>query len=357
MSQNKQIHNDADISAQNSGAGDEQHMLSIGEVSELTGVNAVTLRAWQRRFGLVVPKRTPKGHRLYTTENIAQIHEINAWLAKGVAISKVKPLLSSGDVIAIENLAIDHHYLALDDEKVSNDESEYWAQALLSLMRCVSDFNSSKLNQTLDEILGLYPSHIVKEKLLLPWILQLETLLAPRLDAELLMAWLSNEILSRLWGRHQNVPGGQVKVALMGLNGRSQTPNSNFTKRLYKLVLRMELSSLKVAVSDFAEQPINHLALLDGRLDVDALLLIPNAKHVASEQAELKSLLEPMNLPCYLIGHFAPTLSELPALQQVDVARLIEELTLKKQQQKALLRQQKYALKNANPSTDEGKGE
>ncbi|QYJ79776.1 MerR family transcriptional regulator [Shewanella acanthi] len=356
MSQNKQIHNDADHIDQKSLTADEHNMLSIGEVSELTGVNAVTLRAWQRRFGLVVPQRTPKGHRLYTAENIAQIHEINAWLAKGVAISKVKPLLNSRDVIAIENLAMDHHYLSLNEEKGSNDDSEYWAQAISSLMRSVSEFDPLNLHQRLDEILNLYPFTIVKDKLLLPWIYQLETLIEPRLDAELLMAWLNHELLSRIWSRFHNGHGGQVKVALFGLNGRSQTLNSNLTKRLYKLVLRMELVSLKVTVTDFAEQGIGDLALLDGRVDVDALLLIPNANHVASELAELKSLIEQMSLPCYLIGPFAPTLTDLNSYLKPDIAPLVEKLLLKKQEQKALLRQQKNALKNANSSADHGKG-
>ena len=35
----------------------------IREVSRLTGVNSVTLRAWERRYGLIRPQRTPKGHR------------------------------------------------------------------------------------------------------------------------------------------------------------------------------------------------------------------------------------------------------------------------------------------------------
>ena len=40
--------------------------LPIREVARQTGVNAVTLRAWERRYGLIVPHRTEKGHRLYT---------------------------------------------------------------------------------------------------------------------------------------------------------------------------------------------------------------------------------------------------------------------------------------------------
>lgn len=90
-------------------------LLPIGEVSRLTGVNAVTLRAWQRRFGLVIPERTPKGHRLYNAENIKQIHEINAWLAKGVAISKVKPLLMSSAK-------------ALDVASAQSQKSDIWHQ-------------------------------------------------------------------------------------------------------------------------------------------------------------------------------------------------------------------------------------
>ena len=36
----------------------------IRVVSQRTGVNSVTLRAWERRYGLLKPLRTPKGHRL-----------------------------------------------------------------------------------------------------------------------------------------------------------------------------------------------------------------------------------------------------------------------------------------------------
>jgi len=32
-------------------------------LSELTGIPATTLRAWERRYGLLEPVRTPAGHR------------------------------------------------------------------------------------------------------------------------------------------------------------------------------------------------------------------------------------------------------------------------------------------------------
>ena len=65
----------------------------IREVSRLTGVNAVTLRAWERRYGLITPQRTPKGHRLYSAEDIENVRRILLWLDKGVTVSQVGDLL------------------------------------------------------------------------------------------------------------------------------------------------------------------------------------------------------------------------------------------------------------------------
>src|SRR6218665_3408146 len=71
------------------------NMLPIRDVSRITGVNPVTLRAWERRYGLIVPQRTAKGHRLYTQDHIARIQAILTWLNRGVAVSQVKALLKT----------------------------------------------------------------------------------------------------------------------------------------------------------------------------------------------------------------------------------------------------------------------
>jgi DNA-binding transcriptional MerR regulator len=64
-------------------------------VARQTGVNAITLRAWERRYGLIVPQRTPKGHRLFSSEHVQRILTILTWLNRGVAVSQVKPLLDT----------------------------------------------------------------------------------------------------------------------------------------------------------------------------------------------------------------------------------------------------------------------
>lgn len=51
---------------------------TISDVSQITGVASTTLRAWERRYGLVKPERKAKGHRVYTQDNITEIQQIVA---------------------------------------------------------------------------------------------------------------------------------------------------------------------------------------------------------------------------------------------------------------------------------------
>jgi len=87
-----------------------ERLYNIGDVSQQTGVAAVTLRSWERRYGLIKPKRTPKGHRFYNQANIDDIRRIISWLNRGVAISKVAALLASNEIITLvpDN---DNHWL------------------------------------------------------------------------------------------------------------------------------------------------------------------------------------------------------------------------------------------------------
>ncbi|EOZ9391902.1 MerR family transcriptional regulator [Enterobacter cancerogenus] len=66
---------------------------SIGEFARLSGITATTLRAWQRRYGLLKPQRTEGGHRLYSEDDIRQALIILDWVKKGVPIGQVKSLL------------------------------------------------------------------------------------------------------------------------------------------------------------------------------------------------------------------------------------------------------------------------
>ncbi len=47
--------------------------MSIGEGARRTGVTVPTLRAWERRYGLLVPVRTVGGHRRYRDEDVERV--------------------------------------------------------------------------------------------------------------------------------------------------------------------------------------------------------------------------------------------------------------------------------------------
>ncbi|AHF00538.1 MerR family transcriptional regulator [Thiomicrospira aerophila AL3] len=73
---------------------DHQALYPIREVSRLTGIKPITLRAWERRYGLVEPVRTPSGHRLYTENHLAIIKEAMMLVDTGLPISQVKAILT-----------------------------------------------------------------------------------------------------------------------------------------------------------------------------------------------------------------------------------------------------------------------
>lgn len=72
---------------------------SIGEVAERCGINPVTLRAWQRRYGLLKPQRSEGGHRQFDDEDVQRIEEIKRLMASGVSVGKVKILLQDRNVV------------------------------------------------------------------------------------------------------------------------------------------------------------------------------------------------------------------------------------------------------------------
>jgi MerR family transcriptional regulator, light-induced transcriptional regulator len=48
-------------------------MYTIKQAAERTGIAIPTIRVWERRYGVVSPKRTPTGYRLYDDESIARL--------------------------------------------------------------------------------------------------------------------------------------------------------------------------------------------------------------------------------------------------------------------------------------------
>ncbi len=71
------------------------HLYSIKQVSELLGIPAVTIRAWENRYNVVTPTRTEGGHRLYSEKDVetlmwikTQVHKNSMKISDAVRLLK-----------------------------------------------------------------------------------------------------------------------------------------------------------------------------------------------------------------------------------------------------------------------------
>ena len=128
-----------------------QSQFPIRELSARTKINTVTLRAWERRYGLLKPQRTPKGHRLYSEKDVDTIERILTLVARGVPIGKVKVLLEQNIV---------------EDTQVS--QTGDWQHAVAELLLAVGTFSVSKVEHLIHKSFANYPAPICSERLLKP---------------------------------------------------------------------------------------------------------------------------------------------------------------------------------------------
>lgn len=126
---------------------------SISEVAQLCGINPVTLRAWQRRYGLLKPQRTEGGHRQFNDDDITRIHTILGWIARGVPVSQIRPLL---------------------DGDTAPDDSTNWATIQQQLLALIQSPAPNKLRSRIFELGREYPPQALIEYVLRPLRSQLK---------------------------------------------------------------------------------------------------------------------------------------------------------------------------------------
>src|SRR5512142_2436881 len=57
----------------------------IQAAAELSGVPAATLRAWERRYGVPVPRRTASAYRLYNADDVELVRRMRLLVEDGVS--------------------------------------------------------------------------------------------------------------------------------------------------------------------------------------------------------------------------------------------------------------------------------
>jgi DNA-binding transcriptional MerR regulator len=69
-------------------------LLRIGELSKRSGVAPELLRAWERRYRLLHPTRSPGGLRLYSASDLERVRLMQEQLAKGLAAAEAAAAVS-----------------------------------------------------------------------------------------------------------------------------------------------------------------------------------------------------------------------------------------------------------------------
>jgi methanogenic corrinoid protein MtbC1 len=75
------------------GSYDDTPIYTIKTVVQQTGITSATLRAWERRYGVLSPGRSDGGYRLYSERDIATLRWLKGQVDAGVSISSAVTLL------------------------------------------------------------------------------------------------------------------------------------------------------------------------------------------------------------------------------------------------------------------------
>ena len=61
----------------------------IGAVAKLTGISTDTIRAWERRYGVVEPNRGENNNRCYTEAHVSKLISVKRLVDAGQAIGTI----------------------------------------------------------------------------------------------------------------------------------------------------------------------------------------------------------------------------------------------------------------------------
>ncbi|MBB3243632.1 DNA-binding transcriptional MerR regulator [Pseudomonas sp. Tn43] len=258
-----------------------EELFPIREVARLTGVNPVTLRAWERRYGLIQPVRTDSGHRLYSMTDIERIRSILGWIERGVAVSKVGKILAKTEPLkALAQI--------IPNELVQADYNQ-WQQQVRA---AVSAFDEVQLEHVYGQVFSSYPLTVVFQDILIPvWKLLLQRHEAFGQVSEWLFldGFLRARVLQRLLLVRVMQPRRVIVCAL-----------ADQCRELEVLVTALYLSSVDSAIQLLAiGQPFEELVLICEKIRPKALILVSNHAPAGELPRRLNRLA--MSLDCQVL--------------------------------------------------------
>ncbi|MDF2643080.1 MAG: ycgE 2 [Pseudomonas sp.] len=263
---------------------EHQELFPIREVSRMTGINPVTLRAWERRYGLIQPTRTDSGHRLYSQADIEAVRSILGWIERGVAVSKVGKILARADISSSEPVRVEN--LAARGD---------WTQWQTQLRRAIAAFDERRLEQLYGQIFASYTLAVVFEDIFMPlW----RELLVHQSEFGRTSEWLflDSFLRARTLQRLQLASdASRERVLLAGL------PEQCRELELWVAGLLMGSADIGIQVLALG-QPIEELSLICDKVQPQALVLFSNYSPSPDLPRRLSRLALAIDCPLLLAG-------------------------------------------------------
>jgi DNA-binding transcriptional MerR regulator len=253
--------------------------LPMRRIAALTGVNPITLRAWERRYGLVQPLRTEKGHRLYTHEHVEQIRRVLALVERGVPVSRVREVLDT-------------------ERGHAAAPREPWVGYLERMAAATARFDEAELDRVYDEALSLQPVDQVTRSLLLPLLARLgerwQDLPGGIAEEHFFSTYLRSKLGARLQHRMRYATGPRLLAAC--------APGEQHEIGLLLFALEAQSAGMRPVVLG-ADTPLSEVALARRNSGCDAIVVSASVGPAAEffEQA-LPALVRDGGVPVFVGG-------------------------------------------------------
>jgi DNA-binding transcriptional MerR regulator len=230
-----------------------EELISIGKLAELTETNAVTLRAWERRYGLLAPQRTKAGQRLYNAEDVAQVKRIKSFAEQGVSVGRVKSLL------------------ALEGQQTSLSENEQtiWTDYLGQVLAAAAEFDINALDNVYKTMIASYAIEVISTHLFLPLLKTYKARIAANYQNTLAEEhFLASYIRNRLGAIYQKLVG-RVKGKVFVF---AALPGERHEMILLLFAIHCLVAGCKV-INLGINTPLEEVAYAAGKLNADAIVV------------------------------------------------------------------------------------
>jgi DNA-binding transcriptional MerR regulator len=135
--------------------------MRIGELSRRTGVSPELLRAWEQRYGLLHPSRSPGGFRLYSSDDELRVRRTLALIQDG--LSAAEAAKAAGSEPAAEALQATPTSPGQQTSGLTESIGEELRQALEA-------YDAAAAHRAMDRLLSTFSARFAITEVLIPYL-------------------------------------------------------------------------------------------------------------------------------------------------------------------------------------------